>query len=156
LVLRYGCRERAEDEVDEVWRYQCVCETGRLGDRVRLRVSVGRCVYKTLVDLSVLLFKSLCLDIQNSKFVDTAAWLFSPRRSVFPKSHIMAFNVFATVSLKNDLRQPHGLRTVTRPVESSAVCSFKRTDHYYVCSLPTFSRSTKGKPMSDGVCRITT
>jgi len=41
--------------------------SAKLGDGVRSRVSVGGGVYKPLVDLSLLLFKSPCLKIQIPK-----------------------------------------------------------------------------------------
>ena len=57
--------------------------------------------------------------------MDTALWLFSLPRPAFPKSYILGFNVFATVSLKDYLGQPHGLTTSRRPILTFSVFSSK-------------------------------
>ena len=65
--------------------------SAKSGKSVESWVSVGGGVYKLLVGLSLLLFESLCLDIQNSKLVDTALWLFSLPKSGPSASHAFAF-----------------------------------------------------------------
>ena len=112
-----------------------------LRDRVRVwndglaRADV--CI-NTLVNLSLLLFKSPCLRIQNSKFVDTAAWLSSLPRPAFPKILYTDGDVFAPPSSsKTWIRDPNDLRTSIRPAIFVPVCTSKRLtyDILWFCGL---------------------
>ena len=64
--------------------------SAKLGDRVRARVSVGGGVYKSLVDLCLLLFTSPCFDIQVPKIREH-----SPMAVLSSKKRTITSDVFA-------------------------------------------------------------
>ena len=75
------------------------------------------------------------LAFKFQKFENIAPWLSSLPRPAFPKSHILGFNVFATISLKRNLGQPHGLKTARQSILTFSVFSSKKhtLTNQYVC-----------------------